>query len=57
MIIIIIISYLLKSLLCPRLNRVNYYKLEKPFRIQDSYAWPQAISQSSKQDDQTFINI
>ena len=48
--IIIIISYFLKAILCPRLN---YYKLEEPFRIQDSYARPQSI----KQDDQTLISI
>ena len=44
--IIIIISYLIKVLLCPRLNCVNYYKLEQPFRIQDSYARPQTIKQT-----------
>ena len=49
--IIIIINYFLKVLLSPRLNSVNYYKLEQPFRIQDSYARPQA----DNQDDQTFI--
>ena len=58
---IIIISYFLKELLCPRLNRVNYYKLEQPFCIQDSYARPQAdnqsYNQSINQDDQTFISI
>ena len=53
----IIISYFLKVLLCPRLNRVNYYKLEQPFRIQDSYALPQADNQSCNQDDQSFISI
>ena len=33
------------------------YKLEQPFRIQDSYARPQADNQSINQDDQTFISI
>ena len=46
MIIIIIISYFLKALLCPRLNWVNYYKLEKPISIRDSYTRPQAINQA-----------
>ena len=46
--IIIIIGYFLKTLLWPRLNLVNYYKLEKPFRIQDSYARPQTINHTIK---------
>ena len=55
--IIIIISYFLKVLLCPRLNWVNYYKLEQPFRIQDSYARPLTNKQTYNQGDQSFISI
>ena len=39
------------------LRNPRNYKLEQPFRIQDSYARPQAIIQSINQDDQTFISI
>ena len=35
----------------------NYYKLEQPFRIQDSYARPQIYIQSINQGDRTFISI
>ena len=44
----VVLGYFLKALMCPRLNWVNYYKLEQPFRIQDSYARPQAGIQSIK---------
>ena len=54
--IIIFISYFLKVLLCPRLNWVNYYKLEQPFRIQDSYARPQTNKQTRWSEFYKYID-